>query len=119
MKVISLLYSLLLDAVANALLDPLGSKLPMPKIQGVNAGRNSFDTIRKSTTTKLQNGSVSSISANALSKSVVVETVNSIPSEVLKSSASRINRADVGAGGGFVIYPNKVNFNTVRNVYSK
>lgn len=97
----------------------------------MTSGRNSFSAITESTFTKLNNGTISNVSAKTIGKVVVAETISDIPGQAVQgglnflfdtvndSSFLNFTGNSNSASGGFVLYPSKPNTNTLQSVYSK
>ena len=118
------------DTAFSAIAGPIGSKVRLP-FPGMTSGRNSFSSITESTFTKLNNGTISNVSAKTIGKVVVAETISDIPGQAVQgglnflfdtvndSSFLNFTGNSNSASGGFVLYPSKPNTNTLQSVYSK
>ena len=64
------------------------SKLPGGKIQGINAGRNSFTAISKQMNTKLANGTISRVSAKTAGKMLAGDAIEGAPGTLFGSGSN-------------------------------
>ncbi len=80
----------------------ISSKFPAPKIAGVNAGRNSYNAIAKQMETKLQNGTITNVSAKTAAKMAVPGAANDIAhtaAEAHINAAARSVEANTNQSG--------------------
>ncbi len=74
---------LVVDTAIGGISGVLAGAVPIPKIPGINHGRNSLFAISRSTITKLRNGTIRNVSSKTMGKMVLADLIDDIPSSIL------------------------------------
>jgi type VI secretion system secreted protein VgrG len=92
-------YSFAASTALGGVTGAIGEQIPLPSINGLNAGQGSYQAVSSGILTKLENGTIQNISASTAGSIFISQTFNDIPTTALDTLVDIGKEAGQGNGG--------------------